>query len=267
MNLRQLRKMTNKLIKVLVIDDESLARDLVIEFLKEFEEFELIGECSDGLEAVKSIEELRPDLVFLDVQMPVLNGLEVLEQINAKYLPEIIFVTAYDNYAIQAFEFHAIDYLLKPLSRSRFRKALLHVKDRLNQQNKGLETNQQFSYLLENYKDKPQHLQRIFVKDNGKITLLEPQTIDWIEADDKYLKLHTNKKNYLIRQTLNSLEAELNPHIFLRIHRSTIVNLTRVKEIHPLFNGEYALILQDGTKITLSRNYKNRFFERFGKTV
>lgn len=258
--------MTNNPIKVLVIDDESLARDLVIEFLKEFEEFQLIGECSDGLEAVKSIERLRPDLIFLDVQMPVLNGLEVLEQINSKYLPEIIFVTAYDNYAIRAFDFHAIDYLLKPLSRSRFRKSLLHAKERLSKQNDSLQTTQQFSSLLENYKNKPPHLQRIFVKDNGKITLLEPETIDWIEADDKYLHLHTAKKTYLIRQTLNSLEAELNSNTFLRIHRSTIVNLMKVKEIHPLFNGEYVLTLHDGVKLTLSRNYKNRFFERFGKT-
>lgn len=259
--------MTNNPIKVLVIDDESLARDLVIEFLKEFEEFELIGECSDGLEAIKSIEKLRPDLIFLDVQMPILNGLEVLEEINTKYLPEIIFVTAYDNYAIRAFDFHAIDYLLKPFSRARFRKALFHAKERITQQNGASESKRQLNSLLENHKNKPPHLQRIFVKDNGKIILLEPETIDWVEADDKYLHLHTVKKTHLIRQTLNSLEAELNPEIFLRIHRSTIVNLAKVKEIHPLFNGEYVVILHDGTKLTLSRNYKNRFFEHFGKVA
>jgi two-component system LytT family response regulator len=258
--------MTNDHIKVLVIDDESLARDLIIEMLKAFDEFQIVGECSDGLEAVKTIERLRPDLIFLDVQMPVLNGLEVIEEIKDEYLPEIIFVTAYDNYAIRAFDFHAIDYLLKPYSRSRFRKAVLHAKERISQQN-GVETRQQMSSLLENHKNKPPHLQRIFVKDNGKIILLEPDAIDWIEADDKYLQLHTMKKTHLIRQTLNSIEAELDPNIFLRIHRSTIVNLTRVKEIHPLFNGEYVLILQDGNKLTLSRNYKNRFFERFGKTL
>lgn len=259
--------MTNNQIKVLVIDDESLARDLVIEFLKEFEEFELIGECSDGLEAIKNIEKLRPDLIFLDVQMPILNGLEVLEEINGKFLPEIIFVTAYDNYAIRAFDFHAIDYLLKPFSRSRFRRALFHAKERIAQQNGASESKRQLNSLLENHKNKPPHLQRIFVKDNGKIILLEPETIDWVEADDKYLHLHTARKTHLIRQTLNSLEAELNPNIFLRIHRSTIVNLAKVKEIHPLFNGEYVLILHDGTKLTLSRNYKNRFFERFGKAA
>lgn len=165
--------MTNNQIKVLVIDDESLARDLVIEFLKEFEEFELIGECSDGLEAIKNIEKLRPDLIFLDVQMPILNGLEVLEEINGKFLPEIIFVTAYDNYAIRAFDFHAIDYLLKPFSRSRFRRALFHAKERIAQQNGASESKRQLNSLLKNHKNKPPHLQRIFVKDNGKIILLE----------------------------------------------------------------------------------------------
>ncbi|HRH46232.1 MAG TPA: LytTR family transcriptional regulator DNA-binding domain-containing protein [Pyrinomonadaceae bacterium] len=257
--------MANNPIKVLVIDDESLARDLIIELLKDFDGFQVIGECSDGLEAVKNIEKLRPDLIFLDVQMPILNGLDVLEKIREDFLPQIIFVTAFDNYAIRAFDFHAIDYLLKPFSRQRFHQAVLHAKAQITQQN-SVETKQQFSALIENHKNKPSHLQRIFVKDNGKIILLEPETVDWIEADDKYLHLHTAQKTYLIRQTLNSIEAELDPNIFLRIHRSTIVNLTRVKEIHPIFNGEYILILQNGAKITLSRNYKNRFFERFGKT-
>lgn len=261
----RLKKMTSNPIKVLIIDDESLARDLIIELLKEFDDFQIIGECSDGLEAVKTIENLRPDLIFLDVQMPVLNGLEVLERLKNSYLPEIIFVTAYDNYAIRAFDFHAIDYLLKPFSRSRFQQSVQHAKEKVLRQNIS-ETKEQLSALLENYQNKPPHLQRIFVKENGKIILLEPETIDWIEADDKYLQLHTANKKYLIRQTLNSIEAELNPNIFLRIHRSTIVNLTRVKEIHPLFNNEYVLILQNGTKLTLSRNYKNRFFERFGKS-
>lgn len=258
--------MTNNSLKVLVIDDESLARDLIIELLKEFDDIQVIGECSDGLDAVKTIEKLRPDLIFLDVQMPLLNGLEVLERLKDSYLPEIIFVTAYDNYAIRAFDFHAIDYLLKPISRPRFEQAVQHAKERIFQQNSSA-TKEQLFALLENRQNKMPHLQRIFVKENGKIILLEPETIDWIEADDKYLHLHTANKKHLIRQTLNSVEAELNPNIFLRIHRSIIVNLTRVKEIHPLFNGEYVLILHDKTKLTLSRNYKNRFFERFGKTV
>lgn len=259
--------MTNNPIKVLVIDDESLARDLIIELLKDYDDFQVMGECSNGLEAIKSIRKLQPELIFLDVQMPVLNGLEVLEAIKDEFLPEIIFVTAFDQYAIRAFDFHAIDYLLKPFSHSRFRKAVLHAKTRILNQQNSLVNKQQVSSLLENHKNKPPHLQRIFVKDNGKIILLEPEKVDWIEADDKYLHLHTKQKTYLIRQTLNSIEAELDSNIFLRIHRSTIINLTRVKEIHPLFNNEYVLILEDKTKLTLSRNYKNRFFERFGKTV
>lgn len=257
--------MTNKLIRVLVIDDESLARELIIEMLEDFAEFEVVGQCSNGLEAVKSIRKFAPDLIFLDVQMPLMNGLEVLEEIKDERLPEIIFVTAFDQHAIRAFDFHAIDYLLKPFSPSRFCQSMLRAKARIQRQTNS-ETNRQISYLLENRRTKPPHLQRIFVKDNGKIILLEPETIDWIEADDKYLHLHTPQKTYLIRQTLSSLEAEISPDFFLRIHRSTIVNLTRIKEIHPFFNGEYVLVLADKTKLTLSRNYKNRFFERFGKT-
>jgi two-component system LytT family response regulator len=258
--------MINNSIKVLVVDDEPLARILIIELLKDFPEFQLIGECSNGTEALKAVKENLPDLVFLDVQMPEMDGLTLLEKIQKEHLPEIIFVTAYDQFAIRAFDFHAVDYLLKPFSKERFEKALSRVKERLSNHSTINLAHRQISSLLENYQNKSAPLKRLFIKDKGKIILLEPETIDWIEADDKYLRLHTaSGKSYLLRQTLNALEAELDAQAFARIHRSTIVNLARVRELNPLFNGEYVLILVNGTKLTLSRNYKNRFFEQFGK--
>ncbi|HEX8736745.1 MAG TPA: LytTR family DNA-binding domain-containing protein [Pyrinomonadaceae bacterium] len=257
--------MINNLIKVLVVDDEPLARILIIELLKDFPEFQVAGECSNGTEALEAVRENLPDLVFLDVQMPEMDGLTLLEKIQKEHLPAIIFVTAYDQFAIRAFDFHAVDYLLKPFSKERFEKALLRVKERLSNHSTIDLARRQISSLLENYQNKSAPLKRLFIKDKGKIILLEPETIDWIEADDKYVHLHTAGKSYLLRQTLNVLEAELDPQAFARIHRSTIVNLARVRELNPLFNGEYVLILANGTKLTLSRNYKNRFFEQFGK--
>lgn len=258
--------MNGNLIKVLVVDDEPLARALIIELLKGFEEFQIIGECSNGKEAFKFIKRNSPDLVFLDVQMPEMDGFAVLEEIRDETLPTIIFVTAYDQYAIRAFDFHAVDYLLKPFSQTRFEKALLHAKERILEHPPSDDiTRRQISSLLENYQNKAAPLKRLFLKDQGKIVLLDPETINWIEADDKYVRFHTSEKKYLIRQTLNAVEAELDPQVFARVHRSYIVNLTRISELHPMFNGEYVLILNNGTKLTLSRNYRERFFDKFGK--
>jgi len=258
--------MNRDLIKVLVVDDEPLARALIIELLKGFEEFQIIGECSNGKEALKFIKRNSPDLVFLDVQMPEMDGFGVLKEIQDETLPAIVFVTAYDQYAIRAFDFHAVDYLLKPFSQSRFEKALLRAKERILEHPPSADiTRRQISSLLENYQNKAAPLKRLFLKDRGKIVLLDPETVNWIEADDKYIRLHTSEKKYLIRQTLNAVEAELDPHVFARVHRSCIVNLTRISELHPMFNGEYVLILGGGTKLTLSRNYRDRFFDKFGK--
>jgi two-component system LytT family response regulator len=253
-------------IKVLIVDDEPLARALIIELLKNFPEFQVIGECSDGKEAIKVLKRKSPDLVFLDVQMPGMSGLAFLEELKETFLPAIIFVTAYDQYAIRAFDFHAVDYLLKPFSQARFETALLRAKERIQNQSQTDDmTGQQISSLLKNYQNRAAPLKRLFLKDQGKIVLLDPEAINWIEADDKYIRLHTSEKKYFIRQTLNAVEAELDPQVFARIHRSFMVNLTRVSELRPMFNGEYMLILNDGTKLTLSRNYRDRFFDKFGK--
>ncbi|MEZ5306308.1 MAG: LytTR family DNA-binding domain-containing protein [Pyrinomonadaceae bacterium] len=249
-------------IDVLLIDDEPLARELIADMLSEFSGITVIGECADGKEAVATIPRLKPDLVFLDVQMPLMNGFEVLEQIRDSCPPEIIFVTAYEQYAVKAFDFHAVDYLLKPLSRDRFREAVARAMERLiKKETRGNE--EIFASLIDTYRKRSSGLQRIFVKDQGRIILVEPENIDWIEADDKYVRIYTEKKRYLIRQTIGALEKELDSTIFMRIHRSKIVNLKRVKEVNPLFGGEHELVLRDGTKIAMSRNYKKRFFDFF----
>jgi len=258
--------MTKSPIKVLIADDEPLARELIAELLKDFNGYKIIGECSNGREAIQAIRNKLPDLIFLDVQMPQMDGLSVIDNIQSSHFPAIIFVTAYDQYAIRAFDFHAVDYLLKPFSKERFQKALQHAEERILNTLPVQNAQLQISSLVESYQNKPPQLKRMFLKDRGKIILVEPETIDWIEADDKYVRLHIGDKSYLTRQTLNALEAELDSRIFSRIHRSNIVNLIRVSEMHPLFNGEYILILSDGTKLTLSRNYRNRFFEQFGRT-
>lgn len=253
-------------VKVLIVDDEPLARTLIAELLKKFPDFQIVGECSDGKDALKEFKRKTPDLVFLDVQMAGMDGLSFLENLNVSEFPAIIFVTAYDQYAIRAFDFHAVDYLLKPFSQSRFEKAVLRAKERISEHSQNDDiSRRQISSLLENYQNKTAPLKRLFLKDSGKIVLLDPEKIEWIEADDKYIRLHTAEKKYLIRQTLNAVEAELDPQIFARIHRSTIVNLTRISELHPMFNGEYVLILNDKTRLTLSRNYRDRFFDKFGK--
>lgn len=256
--------MNKEKIKVLIADDEPLARALIAELLKDHRRFEVVGECADGFQAVEKIQKLRPDLLFLDVQMPGLDGLTVLEKLENNLPPAVIFVTAYDQYAIQAFDFHAIDYLLKPYSRARFEEALIYAEQRITG-NSQTEMNTQISAPLAAHKNKSAPLKRIFVKEKEKIVLLEPEKIDFLEADDKYVRINVAARSYLVRQTLNSFELELDPQLFVRIHRSSIVNLTRVVELHPMFNGEYLLSLQTGKKLTLSRNYKNRFFEKFGK--
>ena len=258
--------MSGNKIKVLIVDDEPFARAFIMELLKKFPQFQIIGECSDGVQATKAIEKNSPDLVFLDVQMPGMDGLSVLEQLKDTDLPVIIFVTAYDQYAIRAFDFHAVDYLLKPFSLPRFEKAVLRAQTRILEHAPSDDISQrQISSLIENYQNKTVPLKRLFLKDGEKIILLNPEAINWVEADDKYVRFHTSEKKYFIRQTLNAVEAELDPKIFTRIHRSYIVNLTCILELHPMFNGDYVLIVGNGTKLPLSRNYRDSFFDKFSK--
>src|SRR5881392_1925238 len=258
--------MKNRPIRALIADDEALARKFIRRMLKDDRDFEIIGECTNGKETVAMIKKEKPNIVFLDVQMPEMDGLAVLESIGIEQLPEIIFTTAYEQYAIRAFELHALDYLLKPFDQTRFRDAMKHAKERLNQRQHEDER-LQIGALLESLKNQTQYLDRLIIKADGRITFLSTREIDWIEADDKYVHLHTGKTARMVRQTLSGMEAQLDPKKFLRIHRSTIVNVERIKELQPLFSGEHSIVLEDGTKLTLSRNYKDKLFELLGKPL
>ena len=256
--------MKNAPIRALIADDEALARNFIRRMLKDDHDVEIVGECSNGKETVVMIRKQNPDIVFLDVQMPEMDGFAVLESIGIEQLPEIIFATAYEQYAIRAFELHALDYLLKPFDQARFKDAIKHAKERFCSERQK-EGRMQISALLESIKNKPQYLERIMIKVGGRITFLSTDEINWVEADDKYVHLHTDKISPMVRQTLSAMETQLDPKKFRRIHRSAIVNVERIKELQPLFSGEHSILLDNGTKLTLSRNYKDKLFELLGK--
>ncbi len=258
--------MKNAPIRALIADDEALARKFIRRMLKDDHDVEIVGECSNGKEAVAMIRKQNPDVVFLDVQMPEMDGFAVLESIGIEQLPEVIFATAYEQYAIRAFELHALDYLLKPFDQARFKEAIKHAKERFRSERQN-EGRMQISALLESIKNKPQYLDRLMIKAGGRITFLNTDEINWIEADDKYVHIHTGKISPMVRQTLSAMETQLDPRKFRRIHRSAIVNVERIKELQPLFSGEHSILLEDGTKLTLSRNYKDKLFELLGKPL
>jgi len=237
---------------VLIVDDEPIARRGVRLQLKGEPEFEIIGECANGMEAVAAIQAKAPDLVFLDVQMPEMDGFEVIEAIGVERMPRVIFVTAYDQYTLRAFEVHALDYLLKPFDRERFLKALNYARSSLDRG----EFNRQLIRLLDDRLAARKPLERLVIKSGGRIYFLNVEEVDWIEAADNYVELHVGRESHLLRETISGLAARLDPARFLRIRHSTIVNLERVKELRPLFRCEYMIILQDGTELTSSRRYR-----------
>jgi two-component system, LytTR family, response regulator len=247
-------------LRVLVVDDEPLARARIRTLLLDDADVAIIGECADGGEAVEFIEKHWPDLVFLDVQMPVLGGFEVVEMVGAESMPAVIFVTAYDQYALRAFDVNALDYLLKPFDRERFEKALKRAKAQIERAQNG-DFNERLLTLLKNIKAEQKPLERLIVKSGGRVFFLRAEEIDWIESVGNYLRLHTGKESHLIRETMNRLEARLDSAKFLRIHRSTMVNIQSIKELRPGVRGEYEVILLDGTTLHLSRGYRDRLNE------
>ena len=252
-------------IRVLIVDDEPLARERIRDLLASANDVEIVGECENGKEAVDLIREKKPDLLFLDVQMPHLDGFGVVEEIGAEEMPTTIFVTAYDRHALRAFEVHALDYLLKPFDAERFGKALERARIRLGQ--KQGQMNPQLEALLSDVQTRSKPLERIMIKTSGRIFFLRLEEIDYIEAAGNYVRLHVGKEDHLLRETMSSLESKLDPRKFLRIHRSTIVNIESVKELQPLFHGEYAVLLRDGTQLTLSRGYRDKLEEHFGHSI
>ena len=253
-------------IRVLVVDDEPLARAFVRRLLADAGGAEIVGECANGREAVAGVRDLRPDLVFLDVQMPEMDGFAVVEAVGAEAMPPVIFVTAYEGHAVRAFEIHALDYLLKPFDQARFADAWAHARERLRGRAAG-EEGRQLAALLESLRSRREYLGRLIVKTGGRVIFLKTDSVDWIEADDKYARLHVGPASHLVRQTLGALEAQLDPRKFLRIHRSAMVNVERVKELHPLFNGEHTVVLDSGVRLTLSRTYRDKLYGLLGRPL
>ncbi|HKB41991.1 MAG TPA: LytTR family DNA-binding domain-containing protein [Gemmataceae bacterium] len=253
-------------IRTLIVDDEPLCRERLRTLLADDPDFTIVGECGDGAEAVATLRETPCDLVFLDVQMPVMDGLEVVEAIGPERMPTVIFVTAYDRYALRAFEVQALDYLLKPFDRERFEKALGRAKAHV-QRDQSAEASRQLLALLGDTRPGRKHLERLVIKSGGRIFFLKMEEIDWIEAAGNYLRLHVGTETHLLRETMNALEGRIDPERFLRIHRSTIVNIERIREIQPLFHGDYVVLLRDGTELTLSRTYRQRLQEVLGATL
>jgi two-component system LytT family response regulator len=249
--------------RVLIVDDEPRARNFMRRLLISDLSMEIVGECANGYDAIRAIKTKRPDLIFLDVRMPEMDGFMVLERLDPEETPAVIFVTAYDQYAIRAFERHALDYLLKPFDRERFLRTLEHAKLRISER----KTTQHaaFAQLLDTERHRRDRLARIAVKRNGRILLLPTHTIDWIEAEDNYVLLHCGKDAYMLRQTLSNIQNRLDPDTFIRVHRSAIVNIEALKELQPGFDGAYGVELKDGTKLRLSRGYRERFFGKFGR--
>jgi two-component system LytT family response regulator len=255
-------------IRVLVVDDEPLARSGMITLLGRDTEVSVVGEASDGAEAVQAIARLTPDLVLLDVQMPEADGFEVIRAVGPDKMPAVVFVTAYDQFALKAFEVNAIDYLLKPFDDERFGAAMERAKRALRQEKVDLDDlSRRLAGLLEAATGPGRFLTRLIVKDAGRAIFLTVDELDWIEAADYCVKLHIRGKSYLVRQSLQSLETRLDPERFFRIHRSALVNLDRVKEIQALFRGEHAVILQDGAKLKLSRNRREVLEQLLGQSL
>ena len=253
-------------IRTLIVDDEPLCRERLRTLLEGDADVAVVGECGDGAEAVAALREGGCDLVFLDVQMPILDGLEVVEAVGPGRMPTVVFVTAYDRYALRAFEVQALDYLLKPFDRERFDKALARAKAHVRR-DRSAEASRQLLDLLKEARPGPRHLERLVIKSGGRIFFLKAEEIDWIEAAGNYLRLHAAGETHLLRETMNALEERLDPARFLRIHRSTMVNIERVKEIQPLFHGDYVVLLRDGTELTLSRTYRQRVQEVLGSPL
>jgi two-component system LytT family response regulator len=252
-------------LRALIVDDEPLAREWVRGAVAEDHELEVIGECGNGFEAAEAIRRLQPDLVFLDVQMPGLDGFGVLEALSPDEIPAIVFVTAFDQYAVRAFEAQAVDYLMKPFSRERLEEAVRRVRELLK--GRSLEEfRESIGKIVEKIRRDRSYPEWVLLKADGKNVFVKVRDIDWIESSRNNVRIHVGQAIYLLHETTSAIAQRLDPKKFLRIHRSSIVNIERIRELHPWFNGDYAVILRDGTQLTLSASYRDRLreFRRFG---
>ena len=255
-----------KKLRTLIVDDEPLARERLASLLSAEQDIEVVRQCRDGEEAVTAIDQLSPDLVFLDVQMPALNGFEVIQAVGPEKMPLVVFVTAYDQHALRAFQVRALDYLLKPFDRERFQEALQRARAQIQRDETGDIGRRLLALVKDLRRDQPK-TDRLVVKSGGRLFFLRTDEIDWIEAAGNYVRLHVGTTSHLLRETMNSIEGRLDPEKFFRIHRSRIVNMERIQEMQPWLNGEYAVVLRNGTRVTLSRGYREKLQERLGKAT
>lgn len=249
-------------IRVLLSDDETLARERLRSLLQEEADLDIVAECGDGKSAIATIERERPDLVFLDIQMPEVDGFGVVQALRDA-MPLTIFVTAYDRYAMKAFEVHALDYLLKPVGKERLKAAVERARGQL-----GLPPDGSFQRrvleLLGDMEARQQAPERIVIKSDGEIVCLKPNEIDWAESAGNYVCLHVGGATHILRETITALESRLGPRQFMRVHRSTLVNVDRIKTLKPSLYGDYSILLRDGTKLTLSRGFRENVLKRLG---
>jgi len=258
----------SKKIKTLIVDDEPLARRNLRLLLEKDPQIEVLDESCNGREAVKAINTLSPDLIFLDIQMPEMDGFDVLARVGPEHIQAIIFVTAFDQYALKAFDVHALDYLLKPFDDERFAHALRRAKSQIEAREINRISKKLLALLEERESERTgsihqkNYLTRLMIKLSGRVVLLKVEEIDFIEADGNYAKLHVGRKAHLLREKMHDLEGQLNPAKFVRIHRSIIVNLDRIKEMHSHFNGDYIVVLEDGRQLRLSRSRREELIHR-----
>lgn len=245
--------------RVLVVDDEPLARKGLGKLLSAEDGVEVVGECEDGIQAVGRIQELEPDVVFLDISMPGLDGFGVVDAIGPAAMPVTVFVTAYDQHALRAFEVHAVDYLLKPVTPERLRVAVSRAAALLDAPGRRSLTNK-IEALIRSIRPPGGTLERFVIRSVGRVTIVPVGEVDWIEADGDYVKLHTPGKVHLHRERMSVLERSLDPAEFVRIHRSTIVRTSRIAELRPLLNGDHVVVLRSGERLSLSRTLRDRVF-------
>ena len=251
------------MIRTLIVDDEPLARERLRTLLQPEPDIQIIGECADGRQAVMAMTEQAPDLVFLDIQMPGLDGMGVLQAMTDRPLPVVVFVTAYDQYALQAFDVHALDYLLKPFTARRFQKALERARAAVaRDQSAEGPVEQRLINLLDDLGGERRYSKRIVVKSSGRIHFVKVDEIDWVEAEGNYVRIYAGEQVHLMRETMSGLIDKIGPQRFFRIHRSRIVNIKRVKELLIAGGGDYQVVLVDGTKLGLSRLYRDALQEQ-----
>jgi len=254
-------------IRAAIVDDEPLARRRIRNLLLEAPDVDIIAECANGKDAIETLDASPPDLLFLDIQMPEIDGFDVLQALGVGRVPAVIFVTAYDQFALRAFEAQALDYLLKPFDDERFAAALQRARERIRQQLGG-DLDRRLQALLENVRGDKGYLRRLVVPSGHRNIFVRTEHIDWIEAERNYIRLHVDGRGgraYLLRENLTRIASALDPAMFCRIHRSTIVNVERIQSVEPLFHGEYLVVLQDGTKLTSGRSYRRSLHAIMGK--